>query len=96
MGKHTPGPWIVNDKDMVEEDKPKGEICFYIADCHVGHPHPDRIRANALLIAAAPEMYAELDMIRALIEVPGDGKHVKWNDVKRDIDTLLAKIEGRE
>ena len=63
MSKHTPGPWRT-DPDLGHEQVlgPDGII---VADCSIfamvkNGPTPERNRANARLIAAAPEMLSFL------------------------------------
>ncbi len=62
--KHTPGPWYVDD-----EMPPNGFGVFArVGDIPISSPHetpisPDRSRANAHLIAAAPNLLAACQMI---------------------------------
>ena len=53
--KHTPGPWQIGYPGV----KSQGN---YIADCDVSYVFPDdEKRANARLIAAAPDLLAALE-----------------------------------
>ena len=71
--KHTPGPWQIGYPGV----KSQGN---YIADCDVSYVFPDdEKRANARLIAAAPDLLAALerclpfvDRIRAMTGGDGD------------------------
>ena len=58
--KHTPGPWNIyfNSQDdlVIRKMFPDGQESHSIARCHSG-------AANALLIAAAPEMLAALQFV---------------------------------
>lgn len=61
--KHTPGPWVT-DAECGNESV-LGPDGFMVADCAIfsmrkGAPTEERNRANARLIAAAPELYREL------------------------------------
>jgi hypothetical protein len=66
--KHTPGPWQVNHEDPTQVCDADGEVrgCSPIAHCTVG-TMAER-KANAKLIAAAPEMLAALLAMQAFIE----------------------------
>ena len=68
MSKHTPGPWKTQmDLNEIAED----DICWVysmadenlVADTYTTFRSREEIEANALLIAAAPRMYAELKKI---------------------------------
>lgn len=64
---HTPGPWSIyfNSQDdlVIRKMFPCGQESHSIARCHSG-------AANALLIAAAPEMLAAL---KAIVDCAGPG-----------------------
>ena len=65
--KHTPGPWSIyfnsQDDRVIRKMFPDGQESHSIARCHSG-------AANALLIAAAPEM---LDALKAIVDCAGPG-----------------------
>jgi hypothetical protein len=60
---HTPGPWIVDNSDIgdktllaeIRTNKDANGYCCYIAHVY-GISTPNRLKANACLIAAAPEL----------------------------------------
>lgn len=52
MTEHTPGPWEVNGRAIEQVAKPSAVIC-YLED-----EQTDEWHANALLIAAAPDLVA--------------------------------------
>lgn len=59
---HTPGPWRVDKRGEVSVQGPDS---FMVADCEIlsirpNAPTGERCRANARLIAAAPDMLAAL------------------------------------
>jgi len=63
MGNHTPGPWTVRTRLVVEHDR-----AVYCGARRIASvPHPDRLEpspendANARLIAAAPELLEALE-----------------------------------
>ena len=85
MTKHTPGPW---QHDRCQVVNPDGYVVASITDCHRNHQtmlSEEEVAANASLLAAAPDMLAEL---RAVVEVYGP---VINADRVREINTLLAK-----
>lgn len=98
---HTPGPWRVG----AEADLPiyGGPNDFYLAKAY-GDPDflaDDERRANARLIAAAPEMLA---LLTGLLAADVIENHTPEHDVEgicvpcelvREARALLARIEGR-
>jgi hypothetical protein len=82
--QHTPGPWKVVDSwdDYTIEGPNSEEIIFQ--DGPYGTPTIKK--ANAHLIAAAPEM---LEFLQALNSMGGLGL-----DVHRQLDALIAKATG--
>lgn len=71
-GKHTPGPWFVenygdDDRDaLVIHSDPDNRICFMATAGESGDPAT--IEANAVLIAAAPATAAERDRYKKALE----------------------------
>lgn len=71
MSKHTPGPWVVSDVDTVNP-RIDGQDGRGIAHATQRDPHPvngqgitiEQAMANALLIAAAPDL---LDALMRLV-----------------------------
>lgn len=97
MSKHTPGPWIVRNRDSVYAKSGR-----FVADCeltpYTARPKPPigEDAANATLIAAAPAMYEALSMAQATIErlqrhAPGSA--LGTLDV---ISKALAQADGGE
>ena len=63
MSAHTPGPWRTDPE--VDDQSVIGPDGFMLADCAIfslqdGAPSSERCTANARLIAAAPDLLAEL------------------------------------
>lgn len=90
MSGHTPGPWTVvgasNDLRIVYSD---GELRSHVADLHsmsLCDEHGS-LRANAALIAAAPDMF---DALRAIVDAFGDRDSLLIDQAK----AALAKAEG--
>ncbi|MFC4923622.1 hypothetical protein [Delftia deserti] len=70
--KHTPGPWeatgnFVRSPMHQPEGLPRG---VQIVECRDGYflPHTEEAKANARLIAAAPDMLAALRDVVAVME----------------------------
>jgi hypothetical protein len=91
MSKHTPGPWHVQDNTINTSDQTgqlrvDSEIDGAIADCGRGKYVDDESRANARLIAAAPEM---VELLRAIYS--GGGGIDTW---KTKVLALFSRIDG--
>ena len=95
MSQHTPGPWRISSRSMIHG----GSV--FVARIQLGHLSPDIVDANARLIAAAPEMWHELQedsrVFRAMAETERIAKRLgsaKALDALADRhNALLAKIE---
>ena len=89
--KHTPGPWVARHDDMVCSKE--GRI---IADCESTSynmppaPSTAEDKANARLIAAAPEMY---EALRNLLEVYQDSTDDDGSPVVLNAIDALAQAE---
>ncbi len=98
---HTPGPWHVSDSNEVLDE----ESCLVVAE--IMGERPEIYKANARLIAAAPELLEALKLIWQMFE---DGRIVRniANDHQPDwalkmlnftrelqtIQLVIAKAEG--
>ena len=102
MPKFTPGPWhfgIGKAEEIIYNQKG-----WAVANATVLHGRADaeECKANARLIAAAPEMYAALRKAERLAWEVGcetvDGVNTiledERGDLWREISAILAKIEG--
>lgn len=99
--KHTPGPWeaignLVRSPMHQPQGLPAG---VQIADCRDGYflAHTDEAKANARLIAAAPELLEELKELREFFY----GKYGYGNDaeqIKRlnRASAVIAKATGEQ
>lgn len=83
MAKHTPAPWAV-DWDM------NHAVCVYTIDGH--RPGALEASANAKLIAAAPEMLAEL---REMLEWALTEKAPLRAQEIASIRAVIAKATGK-
>jgi hypothetical protein len=99
--KFTPGPWRA---DACREDHPGIQTRVYspeklIAVCGNAEPWSlakDEWDANGHLIAAAPELYAALEMVRDADEdCKRDGFPTIPDIARATIHAALAKAEGR-
>lgn len=93
--KHTPGPWF-NPADSVSVFDGRGKERHKICDAAWVTINVKDARANARLIAAAPELLNALQLAQATIErlhrhAPGSAKGTL--DV---ITAAIAKAEDRE
>ena len=88
----TPGPWVAMGKAVyTESDNPTREILW--GGHNTRSALDEEKKANARLIAAAPEMYEVLSELLDTLEMSKsygfDEKHEKLREV-------LAKVEGGE
>ena len=87
--KHTPGPWVVKDRDTVVG--PQGNVVAECCGYSVQATDKDQVRqggreANAHLIAAAPAMY---EALKYLVHLIGE------ENVPGDILATIAQAEGK-
>ncbi len=106
MSKHTPGPWITDDRHIHPASGltyPRGQepetdvIVLVDTDQHADGLLNETDKANLRLIAAAPEIFealrrAERAMTAALAP---EKHHLPMAKAIADARALLAKIEGQ-
>jgi hypothetical protein len=101
---HTPGPWridaeYIRDVQAGQEDDPVEIASTAEATLHGGHHFPPigEQRANARLIAAAPELLMALKAtagnIRSLREAKVCNTYDNWLEV---VEAAIAKAEARQ
>ncbi len=89
---HTPGPWKTGSTErseaatVVYSEHPHSHVLTYVADCNTGHGSIQTAKANARLIAAAPQMLA-------LLRIVANEAGVSRKDVET-ARALLAQIDG--
>ena len=89
--KHTPGPWVWNGKDMpfADIEDARGNVIAGMNESvrHDAQQARAEERANARLIAAAPELLAALRMV-----IAHDGRltGADWDTIRAAVD----KAEG--
>jgi len=101
MSKYTPGPWKMTDvrkyRDEAFFEVSSNASIFWLAK--VGAPDDDfeQAKANAHLIAAAPEMYELLkEQIECYNQMPMSDLNYAGIEWIRRARKVLAKAEGRE
>lgn len=92
--KHTPGPWETYHE--CGDESVLGPDGFMVADCAIfslrpGAPTVERCRANARLIAAAPDMLAAL---RALVPADFDQHPDDFTEEWHAARAAIAKATG--
>lgn len=88
----TPGPWTITDRDDLFRIREEASDAVLATTDDGGHPTEtifdyDTQRANAHLIATAPELYAELERLYELLRRGGYA-------VAGNTAGILAKARG--
>jgi hypothetical protein len=94
--QHTPGPWRVGDAahTIFGPKQADGSLAVTIASV-AGNARVEDYRANARLIAAAPDLLAALKAVSAIAEHgPSVVDALGFQNV-RAIRAAIAKAEGR-
>ena len=85
---HTKGPWRQTDLDIEDYSIPiKSATNDYVATAHDLWERDEEVKANARLIAAAPELLEALDGAIQFMKLAGI-------IVPKDIEHILAKAKG--
>lgn len=93
-GEHTPGPWRLVEHGMVEMHHVGSSMHFWAGCGAGGHSNPSgqrpnaELAANARLIAAAPELLAELEYAVKLLAPFGETAQVQR------MRQVIAKVRG--
>lgn len=89
---HTPGPWYADGDHVVKHDYAQDIICVPPRGDAYRRPY-EEARANACLIAAAPDLLAALarlvDFVSALDEFPEE-----IEDAHEQARAAIAKAKG--
>ena len=94
--KHTPGPWNTVDSNV--ESKPGGPNVAIAYDPN-DHMHVNKTcRANARLIAAAPELLAALTLLTDIYRAKSTGHHhpTRWESAWKQSYAAIRKATGQE
>ena len=95
-GAFTPGPWAIvpygdGDSLVIHSDH-ASRVCFLAMPGNLGSF--DRIKANARLISAAPDLYEELNSLIAYAQSVASLCDVHYAHIDKAL-AALAKAEGR-
>lgn len=95
QAQHTPGPWAFT-ADMYGLDNMRvfgvnDATGNGIANC--GYDGRGECKANARLIAAAPDLLAALDRVDAYLS-PFDGEEDAYAEIRSAIQQAIAKAKG--
>lgn len=97
--KHTPGPWTWNGKDMPYADITDANGCVVAGvnecDCATDADARREERANARLIASAPDLLAALRTTDAAMRAHPGGDCRSAEDIEA-ARRAIARAEGRE
>ena len=105
LSKHTPGPWSYNMRGQIAPCK-EGDMFLdlhrQVAAVYAHGGQADVTKANARLIAAAPDMLAQLKRnaqgLRNLLEFDWitDEGHREWiQEAINEVDAVVDKAEGK-
>ena len=91
--KYTPGPWEAISYSIFQSDEVGTKQIVH----NVKGGTPEECKANAHLIAAAPELLSICkDIQSCIIMTKSFGfKSIDWDDLLAGIDEIIAKAEGR-
>jgi hypothetical protein len=89
--KHTPGKWYLADRE-IRTDTNCQSVCLIYKG---GYPHPenDVAKANARLIAAAPELLDQLENLVAFLEGNYDHNEVAMQRCNAAL-VVIQKAKG--
>ena len=89
--KHTMGPWYLDFDTVSTEPRRKG---YVLAQVSFGSIDPDEVKANAHLIAAAPELLdACKQAVVRLHDISELWKVYSWPTIEL-LEKAIAKAEG--
>lgn len=106
MNKHTPGPWIVGSYDFLDQqvyiDAPSGDPDLGykswegVAIAYGCEESPskglEKAKANAMLIAAAPDLLEALEMLETTCELGLGYDHA----IRQVARAAIAKAKGEQ
>ena len=91
--KYTPGPWVVNDlyaDTEIRGPQNSGAMICVMSPWGIAADEPSPQRANARLIAAAPELLEALRECRALLSRSG----LSFTSAAQNADSAIDKATG--
>jgi hypothetical protein len=94
--KHTPGPWAIIFGGMGEDEHftigaKRDDVL--VAECANSRAPGEQVRANAALIAAAPDLLAALRGVLPHIEHEADNGG-GWDELVKTLSAAIAAAEG--
>jgi hypothetical protein len=97
MSNYAPGSWVVQGVEVLANHAGESVRVATVHGDHEpnwnGRMHIAALQANARLIAAAPDMYATLRDVVALLNDP-DADQFSADAVERKILDILSKVEA--
>lgn len=92
--KHTPGPWEVEVFNGLHINSWNGKrLAEVVSDSMTPY---EKAKQNAKLIAAAPELLAQVKSMLLFIETYGGEVTQNYSAAIPGVKELIAKAEGRE
>lgn len=93
---HTKGPWnciraSAGGREIITSDVSPVDVCVLSRS----NKSPEEINANALLIAAAPELLEALEELYHLIDDAHDGDRVFTLELAQKAKAAIAKARGQ-
>jgi len=99
VSKHTPGTWKAIDVDCIITDWPDDELT--VDDGHYGtvarvycHTDEDTTRANARLIAAAPDLLAACKAALVRLETIERDKGIHSHETLPELRAVISNATG--
>lgn len=106
MAKHTKEPWEIGTPNIPHPDEAVGKTVgivaehFTVADVYDDFEDPEQAKANARLIAAAPDLLEALRMVLDRWTFSNDQQHTHnwhdWADCMKVILLALSKATEAE
>ena len=99
MTKHTPGPWILDEEsiDLLDFELETHRIWINADGMHIGYvdgPRTEERKANARLIAAAPDLLEALkEIVKSLADQDDEGM-IEHVDPMIKARAAIAKATG--
>jgi hypothetical protein len=98
MSKHTPGPWQCFETEAGEARINPVRGGFLVAKCDTRNPFDEEQRANARLIAAAPELLEALRYYMAQFGQDLQVRGIQFDESQQEADkkarTAIFKATG--
>jgi hypothetical protein len=102
MSKFTQGPWVLNINDKKEatiSGNTRGWgwdhlVNFGVKSTTTEDGCSEELKANAHLIAAAPELYKALELAESTLEIFAE--HYTFNEILSQIKRTLATARGEQ